>query len=85
MAGKRQKTQSDLASGAESRGETPTAAPGGAEPSVAERRNERLALTQHLMEEVCERENMLKALKRVKANRGSPGVDGQLLGQPGER
>ena len=28
------------------------------------------------MEEVCERENCLRAYKRVKANKGSPGIDG---------
>jgi hypothetical protein len=28
------------------------------------------------MEEVCERENCKQALRRVKANKGSPGIDG---------
>jgi RNA-directed DNA polymerase len=28
------------------------------------------------MEEVCQRDNLFEALRRVKANRGSPGVDG---------
>jgi len=32
-----------------------------------------------LMEEVCERENCKRALKRVKANKGSPGVDGMTV------
>ncbi len=31
------------------------------------------------MEEVCERENCKQALKRVKANKGSPGVDGMTV------
>jgi len=31
------------------------------------------------MEEVCERENCKQALARVKANRGSPGVDGMTV------
>jgi RNA-directed DNA polymerase len=32
-----------------------------------------------LMEEVCERENCKQALARVKANKGSPGVDGMTV------
>jgi len=31
------------------------------------------------MEEICERENCKQALKRVKANKGSPGVDGMTV------
>ncbi len=31
------------------------------------------------MEEVCERENLKAALQRVKANKGSPGVDGMTV------
>ena len=38
------------------------------------------------MEEVCERENCKQALRRVKANKGSPGIDGmnvdELAGLP---
>jgi RNA-directed DNA polymerase len=33
------------------------------------------------MEEVCERENLLEALRRVKANKGSAGIDGRTVGQ----
>lgn len=32
-----------------------------------------------LMEAVCERENLRQALKRVKANKGAPGVDGMTV------
>src|SRR3989441_8447734 len=32
------------------------------------------------MEEVCERENCWQAYKRVKANKGSPGIDGRKVG-----
>ena len=39
------------------------------------------ALDQHLMEEVCERENLKKALERVKANQGGPGIDGMTVDQ----
>lgn len=37
------------------------------------------ALTEHLMEEVCQRENLNQAYRRVKANKGAPGVDGMTL------
>jgi RNA-directed DNA polymerase len=37
------------------------------------------AKTDRLMEEVCERENLKAAFKQVKANRGSPGVDGMTV------
>jgi RNA-directed DNA polymerase len=37
------------------------------------------ASTNRLMEEVCERENLKEALKRVKANKGSAGVDGMTV------
>src|SRR5258708_18351249 len=33
------------------------------------------------MEEVCERENCWRAYKRVKANKGSPGIDGLKVGE----
>src|SRR5271155_6082413 len=38
------------------------------------------ASTNRLMEAVCERENLKAALQRVKANKGSPGVDGMTVG-----
>jgi group II intron reverse transcriptase/maturase len=34
-----------------------------------------------LMERVVERSNLLAALKRVKANKGSPGIDGMTVGE----
>jgi RNA-directed DNA polymerase len=39
------------------------------------------AKTDRLREEVCERENLKEALQRVKANKGSAGVDGMTVGQ----
>ena len=39
------------------------------------------AIGERLMEEVCERENCKRALARVKANRGSAGVDGRTVQQ----
>jgi RNA-directed DNA polymerase len=35
--------------------------------------------TNQLMEEVCERENLKQALQQVKANKGSPGIDGMTV------
>ncbi|HVH85296.1 MAG TPA: reverse transcriptase domain-containing protein [Terriglobales bacterium] len=37
------------------------------------------ASTQQLMEKVCERENLKQALEKVKANKGSPGIDGMTV------
>lgn len=33
----------------------------------------------HLLERILSRENMLKAWKRVKANKGAPGIDGKSI------
>jgi RNA-directed DNA polymerase len=52
-----------------------------AEPAVAKCEPERQAVTKSLMEAVCERENLKKALRRVKANKGSPGIDGMTVEQ----
>ena len=51
----------------------------GAEPVVAKGEPERSVVTPSVMEAVCERENLKKALRRVKANKGSPGVDGMTV------
>jgi RNA-directed DNA polymerase len=37
--------------------------------------------TNRMMEEVCERENLKEALRRVKANKGSAGIDGMTVGE----
>jgi RNA-directed DNA polymerase len=37
------------------------------------------ASTHQLMEEVCEQENLKRALQQVKANKGSPGIDGMTV------
>jgi len=83
-SGQRQKNQPEqevLAFPAESRSDAPTAAVGGIETPVAKRESESLAGTERLMEEVCELENVKQALQRVKANKGSPGVDGMTVDQ----
>lgn len=81
MSGKRQKNQLVLAFLAEDKGEAPRAAEEGTEPLVAKRREESLAIGEELMEEVCERENCKRALARVKANKGSAGLDGMTVEQ----
>ncbi len=41
------------------------------------------ALMQPLMEQLCRHENLRRAYKRVKANRGAPGVDGMTVEELG--
>jgi RNA-directed DNA polymerase len=48
---------------------------------VAKRLAESPAGMVRLMESVCERENMRKALRRVEKNGGAPGVDGMKTTQ----
>jgi RNA-directed DNA polymerase len=76
MSAKRQKNQLLLAFAMESRSEAPTATAEGTETPVAKRETDSPADTRQLMEEVCERDNLWMALRRVVANAGSPGVDG---------
>ncbi|MGH9446597.1 MAG: group II intron reverse transcriptase/maturase [Terriglobia bacterium] len=79
MSDKRQKNQLVLAFLAEDRGEAPRAAGEGTESLTAKRQAESPAIGEQLMEEVCEWENCKQALARVKANKGSPGVDGMTV------
>ena len=79
MDGERQKTGEQLSFPGKSRGEAPRVSGEGTEPSTAKREAESPASTEHLMEEVCERENLKKALKRVRSNKGSPGIDGMTV------
>jgi len=84
MSGQRQKNRPEqevLAFPTESRRDAPKAVVQGTETLVAKRKSESLAGTERLMEEVCELENCKQALKRVKANKGSPGVDGMTVDQ----
>jgi len=79
MDDRRQKNQLVLAFMEEDRGEAPNGLQGGTESSAGKRGTESPAITEQLMEEVCERENCKRAWKRVKANKGSPGVDGMTV------
>jgi RNA-directed DNA polymerase len=39
------------------------------------------AATTHIMEEVCDRENLVRAWQRVRDNKGAPGVDGMTIAE----
>jgi RNA-directed DNA polymerase len=79
MDARRQKTGPEPASIPRDRGEAPKATGGGTEAAKAGGGAESPARTDALMEEVVERENLKEALARVRANKGSPGVDGMTV------
>ena len=80
MGVRRQNNQLVLALPGIDQGESLGRAVGGTETSTAARKSESSADVENLMEEVCERGNLERALKRVESNRGSPGVDGMSVG-----
>jgi len=73
------KIQPTLASTAAARSEAPRAALRGTVSPIAARDTERHATSLALMEKVVERANCQTALKRVLANKGSPGIDGMTV------
>jgi RNA-directed DNA polymerase len=79
MSEKRQKSQEQLAFRFDCGSEAPVEGTEGAEARMVKRETENPAGNQRLMEEVCERENRRAALKRVRANQGSPGIDGMTV------
>src|SRR5664279_3468034 len=81
MSDKRQNNQLVLAFVEEGRSEAPNSLGEGTESLAAKRGTESPAISEQLMEEVCERENCKQALARVKANKGSAGVDGMTVQQ----
>jgi RNA-directed DNA polymerase len=83
MSDKRQKNQLQmvLAFTDEGRSEAPKARREGIESFTADGETESPAGTKQLMEEVCNRENLKRALRRVKSNKGSPGTDGMTVGE----
>lgn len=80
MTGTRQTIQYSLALEPAHQGETPVNGYQGAEPVVAKPAPESPASTEQLMEEVCDRANLVRAWKRVRQNKGSPGIDGMTIG-----
>ncbi len=78
MSDGRQHIQLELAWRCAGEGEAPTRQRPGTESRMVKGVTENPA-TERLMEEVCEAGNLRKALQRVKANRGAPGVDGMTV------
>ena len=83
MSDKRQKNQPQmvLAFTEEGRSEAPRAPREGTESCTAKCGTESPVGEEQLMEEVCGRENCQQALRRVKANKGSPGIDGMKVSE----
>lgn len=79
MNGKRPNIQYALALEPKGRGEAPAGGHQGTEPVRAKPETEIPVSTEQLMEEVCDRENLDRAWKRVQRNKGSPGVDGMTI------
>jgi RNA-directed DNA polymerase len=81
MSDKRQKTQLQIALAftGEGRSEAPMAPWEGTESITAKCATESPAREEQLTEEVWGRENCQQALRRVKDNRGSPGIDGMRV------
>jgi RNA-directed DNA polymerase len=65
-------------------GEARQAGGGDIESLSAVSEPERPANTNRIMEEVCERDNLRKALRQVKGNKGSAGVDRMTVDQLGD-
>jgi RNA-directed DNA polymerase len=79
MNGKRQKIHWPVALDPAGEGEAFSGGSPRAEPSAAKPAPESPASAEQLMEEVCSRENLEAAWKRVRRNKGSPGVDGMTI------
>jgi RNA-directed DNA polymerase len=79
MTGKRTYYQTSLDFDSRREGEALSDVGQRTETAIAECRTESPTDTEQLMEEVCESENLQRALTQVKANKGSPGVDGMSV------
>jgi RNA-directed DNA polymerase len=79
MSGTRQKIRRQPTRTSSERGEASVVGNAEAEPVKAIMEPESPAATMYLMEEVCERENLVRAWQRVRGNKGAPGVDGMTI------
>src|SRR5437899_7528730 len=84
MGEKRQKRQEQLAFPFVEGGEASRSETEGIEAPRARRGTENPDGNQRWREGVCERENRRAALKRVRANQGSPGIDGMTVDELAE-
>jgi RNA-directed DNA polymerase len=75
----RQKDQIELNLGTGAKGEPPSTAAQETEARAATTRLEHPAVAEPSMEAVVERENLKKALTRVKRNKGAAGIDGMTV------
>ena len=76
---KQQSIQIELDFSSALTGEAREAGREGTEASGVTNGTENPASTNQLMEAVCEREDLKGALRQVRANKGSPGVDGMTV------
>jgi len=81
MRNKRQKTQLELAFPPAVAGEARRDGRGGTEFRAAKPAAESPAIMGVSMEDVLDRENLTKALRAVRRNKGAPGVDGMTVDQ----
>jgi RNA-directed DNA polymerase len=79
MDDKRQKSQKELASKAKVGSETSDGAMRGFESFEAVGATESLAVTEHMLEEVLDKENLKEALSKVLENKGAAGIDGMTV------
>jgi RNA-directed DNA polymerase len=85
MSGQRPKIQLELAFPTEDPGEAPRTAGEGTEPHTATRTSQNPVPDVPLMEQIVERQNLIRAWDRVRSNKGVPGVDGFTIKETGER
>ena len=78
LEGTRRQKSEQLELALDNRGETPTSQRSGEVPTL-KTGTERSGSDHRLMEAVVERANAIAALKRVRQNQGSPGIDGMTV------
>jgi len=85
MSGLRPNIQQELAFPPEDPGEAPRTGGEGSEPPTANRTSQHPVPDTPLMEQICERENLIRAWDRVRSNGGVAGVDGLSIEETGKR